>query len=58
VRSLHPGVISATLVGVKYCSSSQDKSYGSKEDSPDAEAVAEGKISLLGTHSDSITGTR
>jgi hypothetical protein len=25
-RSLHPGVVSATLLGVKYCSSSLDKS--------------------------------
>jgi hypothetical protein len=31
-RSLHPGVVSATLLGGKYPSSLQDKSYGSKDD--------------------------
>jgi len=31
-RLLSPGVVSATLLGVKYSSSSLDKSYGSKDD--------------------------
>jgi hypothetical protein len=44
---LSTGVVSAILLGVKYSSSSLDKSLGSNEDSPDAEAVSEAKILLL-----------
>src|SRR5882757_5397582 len=40
-QSLCPGVISATLLRVKYSSSSQDKSYGFKDDCQDPEVVAE-----------------
>ena len=47
-RSLHPSVVSATLLGVKYSSSSLDKSYGSKDNSQDPTAVAEGMRLLLG----------
>jgi len=47
-RSLCPGVISATLLGVYYLSSSLDKSYGSKDDRQYPEAIAEGMRLLLG----------
>jgi len=45
--SLCPGVISAACLGVKYSSSSWEKSYGSKDDWLDREAVAEGTRLLL-----------
>jgi len=41
-QSLGPGVISATFIGIKYSSSSLNKSYGSNEDWPDSEVVVEG----------------
>jgi hypothetical protein len=53
----HPAVNSATLYGIKYSSSSLDKSYGSKDDRPDPEAVAEGTRLLLIMFSGSLTGT-
>jgi len=43
------GDVSATFVGIKYSSSSQDKSYGSKDNWRDAEAVVEGMKLLLCT---------
>jgi len=43
VRTLPPGVVSATFSGIKYSSSLLETSYGSKEDSPDPEADAEGR---------------
>jgi len=42
-RSLHPGVISTMHLGIKYYSSSLDKSYGSWEDWPNPAAFAESK---------------
>jgi len=54
---LYPGVNSATLVGVKYSTSSLDKSYASKDDWHDPEAVAEGTRPLLGILSSLLTGT-
>jgi len=57
-QSLRPGVVLATLLGVKYSSSSLEKSYGSKDDWQNPEAVAEGMRSLLGTLSCLFTGTR
>ena len=55
--SLRPGDVSATLLGVKYSSSSLDKSYGSKDHWEDPEAVAEERRLLHGTGSSSLTGT-
>ena len=57
-RSLCSGVLSATLLGVEYLSSSLDKSYGSKDDRPDHVAIAEGMRLLLGTFSGTLTGKR
>ena len=57
-RSLRLGVVSATLLGVKYSSSSLDTSYGSKNECPDTEAVTDGKRLLLGTLSGLLTGIR
>jgi len=48
-RSLCPGVISATFLGVEYCSLSLEKSYGSKHASPNSEPFAVGKILLCRT---------
>jgi hypothetical protein len=55
--SLRPGVVSATLLEVKYSSSSLDISYGSKDDGYDPEGVGEGTRFLLGTVSSVLTGT-
>ena len=52
------GVISVTLLGIKYSSSSLVKLYGSKIDSPGHQAIAEGKGLLLGTLSGLMTCTR
>jgi len=40
------------LLGVKYSSSSLDKSYGSKDNRPNPEALAEGERLRPGTISD------
>ena len=53
----HPGVVSATLFGVKYSSSTLDKSYGSNNDGWDPEPVAEGMRLLLGKISSLVTDT-
>jgi hypothetical protein len=48
---LYPGVISASFVGLTYSSTSLDKSYGSKSNSPDPNAMAQRKRLLFGTFS-------
>jgi len=45
---LYPGVIFASVVGLKYSSLSMDKSYGSKDNWPDSKAMAQGKRILFG----------
>jgi len=57
-ESLRPGVISATFLAVKDSSSSLDKSYGSKDDWQDLEAIAYRMRLLLRKHSCVLTGTR
>jgi len=48
-QSLCPGVVSASLSGVKHSSSSLDKSYGYKENWPDLQAIAgEMRFLLIG----------
>ena len=54
-QSLHPGVVSATLLGVTYSQSLLDKSYGSQDDAQHPEAIAEGRRLLLGPFSDLLT---
>jgi len=56
--SLRPGVISASLLGVKYSSSLLDKSYWSKDDWQDPEVVMEGMTLLHCNLSSLLTGTR
>ena len=48
-RLLCQGVISATLLDIKYTSSWMEQSYASKEDWPDPEAITERIKKLLGT---------
>jgi len=50
-------VVSAPLLDLKYSPSSLDEAYGSKDDSQDPEAVAEGTGLLLSTLSGLLTGT-
>jgi len=57
-QPLHPGIVSATLLGVKYSSSSRDKSYWSMDDWPDSAAIAQGNRLLLGMLFSFVTGTR
>jgi len=58
VQSHRPGVMSASLFGVRYSSPSLDQSSGLKDDCPDPEAVAEGMTLLLSMLSGLLTGTR
>jgi len=56
-QSLRPGVVSATPSGDKNSSSSLDKSYGSKHDWPNHEAILEETRLLLGPFLGISTGT-
>jgi len=57
-RTLHPGVVSARFSSIRYSSASLDQPYGSKDNWPDPEDIAEGKRIWLGILEGSMTENR